>query len=126
MMGRCGERKPHQSLERPRTLCRGPSALEGTFCFLWTLLLFIEYSSSIFKENMHNKNILIKDKSKMVKNPNQVIVLEDNVMFMDWVPDVIGCVGTIIILIAYILLQTRKLDAHHVLFSFLNLLGALM
>ena len=62
----------------------------------------------------------------MIKNPAQVIVLEDNQVFMDWFPDLVGCLGTIIILVAYILLQTRKLDAHHVLFSLLNLVGALM
>ena len=49
-----------------------------------------------------------------------------NTLFIDWFPDIIGCFGTIIILIAYILLQTRKLDAHTVVFSFLNLLGAIM
>lgn len=63
----------------------------------------------------------------MILSPNQAIVLEDtHSLFMDWFPDLIGCLGTIIILFAYILLQTRKLDAHHVLFSFLNLVGALM
>lgn len=59
--------------------------------------------------------------------PNQAIVLEvTNAPLLEWLPDLIGCLGTIIILIAYILLQTRKLDPHHVLFSFLNLVGALM
>lgn len=63
----------------------------------------------------------------MTLPPNQVIVLEDTPsLFMDFFPDIIGCLGTLIILIAYILLQSRKLDAHHVLFSFLNLVGALM
>lgn len=63
----------------------------------------------------------------MIKHYDKVIVLEDTAaLFIDWVPDFIGCLGTSIILFAYILLQTRKLDPHHVLFSFLNLVGALM
>lgn len=63
----------------------------------------------------------------MIAGSNQALVLEEtNSLFMDWFPDTIGCLGTIMILVTYILLQTRKLDAHTMLFSFLNLVGALM
>lgn len=49
-----------------------------------------------------------------------------NTLFIDWVPDIIGCFGTIVVLVAYLLLQTRRLNAHSLLFSFLNLAGGLM
>jgi hypothetical protein len=63
----------------------------------------------------------------MVKTDNQEVILEEtNSLFMDWFPDTIGCFGTIIVLLAYILLQTRKLNSHSLLFSFLNLIGGLM
>lgn len=63
----------------------------------------------------------------MTTGSTQTLTVEEtNSLFMDWFPDIIGCFGTVIILFTYILLQTRKLDAHNVLFSFLNLIGALM
>lgn len=43
-----------------------------------------------------------------------------------WAPDIIGCVGTLIILVAYALLQARRLKADGVLYSFLNVAGAAM
>lgn len=41
-------------------------------------------------------------------------------------PDLIGCLGTLLVLVAYVLLQTQKLSANSILFSFLNLIAALM
>lgn len=45
---------------------------------------------------------------------------------MGWIPDLIGCLGTIIILITYFLLQIRKLSSEHLSYSLLNAGGALM
>lgn len=45
---------------------------------------------------------------------------------MGWIPDLIGCIGTIIILITYFLLQIRKLSSEHLAYSLLNAGGALM
>jgi len=45
---------------------------------------------------------------------------------MGWIPDLIGCIGTIIILITYFLLQIRKLSSEHLSYSLLNAGGALM
>ncbi len=41
-------------------------------------------------------------------------------------PDLIGCLGTFVVLVAYILLQTQKLRSDGILFSFLNLIAAVM
>lgn len=41
-------------------------------------------------------------------------------------PDLIGCLGTLLVLVTYVLLQTQKLSSDSILFSFLNLLAALM
>ena len=47
-------------------------------------------------------------------------------LLWSWVPDIIGCVGTLIILVAYALLQARRLEADGILYSLLNVLGAAM
>jgi len=47
-------------------------------------------------------------------------------LFYDFFPDVIGCFGAIIILLAYFLLQTRKLKPESFTYSILNFFGALM
>lgn len=63
----------------------------------------------------------------MTPGETQTLTIEEsNTLLIDWFPDIIGCFGTIIVLIAYILLQTRKLGSHDMLFSFLNLVGGLM
>lgn len=63
----------------------------------------------------------------MAKGSIQTLVAQEtNSSLIDWFPDIIGCFGTIIVLVAYIMLQMRKLDSHHALFSFLNLAGGLM
>lgn len=62
----------------------------------------------------------------MVESNQEVILKETNSFFMNWFPDTVGCCGTFIVLIAYILLQTRKLNSHNFLFSFLNFVGGLM
>jgi hypothetical protein len=56
----------------------------------------------------------------------QNLLKEANSILLEWGPDIIGCFGTIVVLLAYVLLQIRKLDSHDVLFSFLNLTGGLM
>ena len=61
----------------------------------------------------------------MSPKANQEIVIETtDASFMDWFPDAIGCFGTVVILIAYLLLQTRKISPHSFLFSILNVVGA--
>ena len=35
-------------------------------------------------------------------------------------PDLIGLVGTVIALVTYVLLQTKRISSHYFLFSFLN------
>lgn len=63
----------------------------------------------------------------MSPKANQEIVIETtDASFMDWFPDAIGCFGTVVILIAYLLLQTRKISPHSFLFSILNVVGGLM
>ncbi len=47
-------------------------------------------------------------------------------LLVDWFPDLIGCMGTIIVLAAYALLQMGKLKSNGVLFSFLNFMAAFM
>jgi len=44
----------------------------------------------------------------------------------NWFPDVIGCLGAIIVLVAYGLLQTGKLKSRGALYSFLNFLSAVL
>jgi hypothetical protein len=76
---------------------------------------------------MHNGNNYLEEKLKMNLGQTQALLEEEtNTSFIDWVPDIIGCFGTLVILIAYILLQTRKLDSHHIHFSLLNLIGGFM
>lgn len=54
-------------------------------------------------------------------------MLNMNLSFLSGnLPDVIGCLGTLVVLFTYTLLQTRKLSPDSMLFSFLNLAGALM
>ncbi|MBY0293148.1 MAG: hypothetical protein K2W92_07675 [Alphaproteobacteria bacterium] len=47
-------------------------------------------------------------------------------VFLDWLPDLIGCSGTLIILIIYALLQIGKVKPNSFSFPFFNLVGALM
>ncbi len=47
-------------------------------------------------------------------------------LLCSWIPDIIGCVGTLIIVVAYALLQARKLEPDGVLYSLLNVTGAVM
>lgn len=46
-------------------------------------------------------------------------------LWISW-PDLVGCLGTLVVLVAYALLQAKKLDSDSPLFSFLNLLAAMM
>ena len=43
-------------------------------------------------------------------------------VFLDWLPDLIGCMGTLIILIIYALLQIGKVKANSFSFPFFTLL----
>lgn len=56
----------------------------------------------------------------------QNFLLEKFNFLLNIFPDFIGCLGTIIVLIAYVLLQVKKLDADSVSYSLLNLGGSLM
>jgi hypothetical protein len=40
-------------------------------------------------------------------------------------PDIMGCLGTILIIVVYFLLQTRKITSEGLWYSLLNLIGAL-
>lgn len=46
-------------------------------------------------------------------------------MIFSWLPDIIGCIGGVLILYAYFLLQLRKITAEALSYSILNLLGAI-
>ncbi len=43
-----------------------------------------------------------------------------------WFPDFIGCLGAMVVLTAYALLQAGKLRSEGILYSFLNLVAALL
>ena len=43
---------------------------------------------------------------------------------LTFLPDLIGILGVIVIIVAYILLQLEKIDARGLLFSLLNTVGA--
>ncbi len=47
-------------------------------------------------------------------------------IFIDYLPDVIGCLGALIVLIAYTLLQMGRMRPDSFLYSFLNLIAAAM
>lgn len=44
---------------------------------------------------------------------------------LTYLPDLIGILGVIVIIVAYMLLQLEKIDAKGLLFSLLNTIGAL-
>lgn len=44
---------------------------------------------------------------------------------LTFLPDLIGILGVIVIIVAYMLLQLEKIDAKGLLFSLLNTIGAL-
>ncbi len=45
---------------------------------------------------------------------------------LTWASDFIGCIGTLIILIVYTLLQMGKIESSSFLYSLLNLVGAVL
>ncbi len=47
-------------------------------------------------------------------------------VLVNWFPDLIGCLGALLVLIAYAFLQIGKLKADGLLFSFLNFVAAFM
>lgn len=47
-------------------------------------------------------------------------------LFLDYFSDMVGCVGTIIVLLTYALLQMGKMKVQSFLYSFLNFVAALM
>ena len=62
----------------------------------------------------------------MITKNNQEVIFEEVTLLLDWFPDFIGCLGAIIVLLAYILLQARKIEAENLVYSLLNLGGAFM
>lgn len=55
--------------------------------------------------------------------PPQDYVLD---FFSNWIYDLIGCLGTVVILITYAMLQLSKLESKSFIYSLLNLIGALL
>lgn len=47
-------------------------------------------------------------------------------LLLTWASDFIGCIGTLIILIVYTLLQMGKIESSSFLYSLLNLVGAVL
>ena len=47
-------------------------------------------------------------------------------VLVSWFPDLIGCLGALLVLIAYAFLQLGKLKSNGILFSFLNFIAAFM
>ena len=62
----------------------------------------------------------------MMTEINQTFIFEQIELLLSWYPDFIGCLGAIIVLVAYALLQAKKLESESFVYSFLNLIGALM
>ena len=47
-------------------------------------------------------------------------------LLVSWLPDLIGCLVAILVLIAYAFLQMGKLKSNGILYSFLNFVAAIM
>jgi zinc transporter ZupT len=47
-------------------------------------------------------------------------------LFLSLFPDLIGCLGAILVLVAYTLLQMGKLSSNDILYSFLNFIAGFM
>ena len=47
-------------------------------------------------------------------------------LLVSWFPDLIGCLGAILVLVTYAFLQVGKLKSNGVLYSFLNFVAACM
>jgi hypothetical protein len=47
-------------------------------------------------------------------------------LLLTWASDFIGCLGTLIILIVYALLQMGKLESSSLIYSLLNVVGAIL
>ncbi|MBY0501503.1 MAG: cyclic nucleotide-binding protein [Alphaproteobacteria bacterium] len=45
---------------------------------------------------------------------------------LQWLPDFIGCLGAIVVLVAYVMLQSGRIKSEQLAYSFLNVLGAVM
>ncbi len=50
----------------------------------------------------------------------------NEIFLWNWFPDFLGCLGTIIIIVTYFLLQIKKITAVSFLYSFLNFGGAFL
>jgi hypothetical protein len=57
---------------------------------------------------------------------DQGLVFEQLYALLEWVPDLIGCIGASIILVAYALLQTKRIYADSFNYLFLNFIGAVL
>jgi len=55
---------------------------------------------------------------------DQGLIFEGIYALLEWVPDILGCLGATVILVAYALLQTKKIEADSVSFLFTNFIGA--
>lgn len=49
-----------------------------------------------------------------------------NDLLLEWLPDFIGCLGAIVVLVAYVLLQSGNIRSEQWTYSFLNIVGAVM
>lgn len=47
-------------------------------------------------------------------------------LLLTWASDFIGCLGTLIILIVYVLLQVGRLESSSLTYSLLNVVGAIL
>src|SRR5476651_2359449 len=62
----------------------------------------------------------------MISEIDQGLVFEQLYAVLEWVPDLIGCVGASIVLIAYALLQTKHISADSFNYLILNVVGAIL
>lgn len=59
----------------------------------------------------------------MISGLNQELPFD---LLANWFPDLIGCLGAILVLVTYAFLQVGKLKSNGFLYSFLNFMGAFM
>jgi hypothetical protein len=57
---------------------------------------------------------------------NQGPLYEQVSAILEWVPDLLGCFGAGIVLLAYWMLQTKRINADSFNYLFLNFIGAVL
>jgi hypothetical protein len=62
----------------------------------------------------------------MISGIDQGLVFEQLYLILEWVPDLVGCIGASIVLIAYALLQTKHISADSFNYLILNVIGAVL